>query len=884
MLPRSIGHYTVSEKLGEGGMGVVYKALDTRLERTVALKVLPADKLADTDRKRRFVQEAKSASALNHPNIITIYDINTADGVDFISMEYVAGRTLDRIIPRQGMRAAEALRIAVQISDALAAAHAGGIVHRDVKPGNIIVADSGLVKVLDFGLAKLTEKTDIGQEERTATLAATEEGQILGTVAYMSPEQAQGLKVDVRSDIFSFGAVLYEMLTGRRAFTGDTKMSTVAAILNREPEPLGETTPRELDRIVTRCLKKDPARRIQTMADLKVALQELKDESDSGRLAEKAIPVRKRRWPVMVLGLAVSIVAAAAGGWWWWNSRSDPAPLGTNFRQLTFDSRDSSWPSLSPDGKLVTYQSDRAVPGHYDVWVQQVSGGPAIRLTNGPGNHGRPAFSADGSRIYFEADGPPQGIYAVSTLGGESRLIVQNGRLPTISPDGKTIAYLRDFPNSSLSIVPALGGEPKALAPEFLWYTTRPIWTPDGDKLIFWGQKFGQQETNDWWIVPVNGGPAVSTGWVPWGIAQGFTYGGIRDLLDNTTGIGWLGRGENQRIIRAYFKRGSWKALRFDPLTFGTGNDGNPSVAAGMVAFDSGVSEGGVWSLPADTNQGKITGPPEKLTTEMALYSQPYATPDGTKLVYIESKSGSVDVYLQDLRTGQTRALTPGGKKANVTPVISADGERILYSQFPNTFVYATTADGTSHREICSDCGPTNSLSPDGKQFLSSHTARSRTPVALVDAETGHATDILQHSKFHAFNPRFSADGNWICFVLFHSPGVNEIFIAPMRGKTAVPEQDWIPITASPGNFAQPFWSPDGSLVYYQSTEGSQQFIMARRLDQNRHPVGDAFRVYEFSGRLRPVGRGSKFSAVPGRIIGAMVQFTYNVWLMDLPK
>lgn len=224
-------------------MGVVYKALDTRLERAVALKVLAADKVADPDRKRRFVQEAKAASALNHPNIITIYDINAADGIDFISMEFVAGRTLDRVIPRQGLPPSEALRISIQIADALAEAHAGGIIHRDLKPANIMLTDSGLVKLLDFGLAKLTEKTGIGQEEPTATLAATEEGKILGTVAYMSPEQAQGLKVDARSDIFSFGAVLYEMLTGRRAFSGDTKMSTVAAILNREPEPLAATTP-----------------------------------------------------------------------------------------------------------------------------------------------------------------------------------------------------------------------------------------------------------------------------------------------------------------------------------------------------------------------------------------------------------------------------------------------------------------------------------------------------------------------------------------------------------------------------------------------------------------------------------------------------------------
>ena len=192
------------------------------------------------------------------------------------------------------------------------------------------------------------------------------------------------------------------------------------------------------------------------MADLKVALQDLKDESDSGRFAENAIPARKRRWALIAACVAGAILlAGAGGGWWWWNSQGVPLVLGTNFRQLTFDSRDSSWPSLSPDAKLVTYESDRAAPGHYDIWVQQVSGGPAIKLTDGPGNHRRPVFSADGSRIYFQADGPPQGIYTVSTLGGESRLVVQNAVLATPSPDGKTIAYFK--PYGSLEVLPDRG-------------------------------------------------------------------------------------------------------------------------------------------------------------------------------------------------------------------------------------------------------------------------------------------------------------------------------------------------------------------------------------------------------------------------------------------
>jgi serine/threonine protein kinase len=243
MIGTTFAHYQVVEKLGEGGMGVVWKARDTHLDRFVALKVLPPEKVVDAERMRRFVQEAKAASALNHPNIVHVYDIAETDGVPFIAMEYVPGKTLDQLIGRKGMHVAEVLRYTVQIADALAKAHSAGIIHRDLKPSNIIVSDDGVVKVLDFGLAKLTEPAtgDLG-ETRTvrAEKPETEEGVIVGTVAYMSPEQAEGKKVDVRSDIFSFGSVLYEMFTGRRAFQGDSRLSTLSAILRRSraPRPL----------------------------------------------------------------------------------------------------------------------------------------------------------------------------------------------------------------------------------------------------------------------------------------------------------------------------------------------------------------------------------------------------------------------------------------------------------------------------------------------------------------------------------------------------------------------------------------------------------------------------------------------------------------------
>jgi serine/threonine protein kinase len=285
LIGKQFGSYRILSLLGEGGMGVVYKAHDTRLGRPVAIKVLPPERVADADRKRRFVQEAKAASALNHANIVIIYEVGHAEGIDFLAMEHVEGKTLDRLIPRKGMRLGEALKLSIQMADALARAHASGIVHRDLKPTNVMVTEDGLVKVLDFGLAKLTEVEHLEGETRTLE-SLTEEGMIIGTVSYMSPEQAEGKKVDSRSDVFSFGSVLYEMVTGQKAFRGDTKLSTLAAIVNQEPRPIGkviDNTPPELEKIINRCFRKDPKRRFQHMDDLKVALEELKEASDSGR-------------------------------------------------------------------------------------------------------------------------------------------------------------------------------------------------------------------------------------------------------------------------------------------------------------------------------------------------------------------------------------------------------------------------------------------------------------------------------------------------------------------------------------------------------------------------------------------------------------------------
>jgi serine/threonine protein kinase len=348
MVGRTISHYQLIEKLGAGGMGDVYRAQDTRLSRTVAIKVLSESHAADDERRRRFLQEAQAASALNHPNIITIHDVLFEGDTEFIVMEYIPGKDLADLIPPGGLSVAEVLSYAIQMADALSAAHVAGIVHRDLKPANVMVTQSGLVKILDFGLAKLSRAAfTTGLGDVTATLGAnpiTIEGSILGTVSYMSPEQAEGKVVDARSDIFSFGVVLYEMVTGRKAFKGDTTLSTLSSILRDEVRPVSATTnvPPVLDQIVRQCLCKTPMARWQSMEQVRAALVALQHKPDAV-LAQP--PVKRRSSLPMILGVAGAVLLLGAVGGWWIMShgsavqptQSSPAASGTQSVPLPAD-------------------------------------------------------------------------------------------------------------------------------------------------------------------------------------------------------------------------------------------------------------------------------------------------------------------------------------------------------------------------------------------------------------------------------------------------------------------------------------------------------------------------------------------------------------------
>ncbi len=377
MLAETLGHYRILRPLGKGGMGEVYAAQDTKLGRSVALKLLPQAVAADPARRERFEREARTVAALNHPHIVAVYSVEEADGMPFLTMELIEGRRLSERIPPQGMSLDRFLQLAIPLADAVSSAHKRGIVHRDLKPANVMVTEEGQLKVLDFGLAKLKEAAHSGEElgSEVATWEQTGEGRIVGTAAYMSPEQAEGKPVDARSDVFSLGIMIYEMTTGRRPFQGDSSAGTLSSILKDTPAAVSELRPElplELGRIIRRCLEKDPARRMQTALDLRNELEDLKKDSDSGQALRSAPalaqPMRRTSWARRGLWLgAVVVVLAMSGFAAWWARSREPAPAAPNKVAVTVFENRTGDASLDPIGVMAAERSSRASPRR-DSW------------------------------------------------------------------------------------------------------------------------------------------------------------------------------------------------------------------------------------------------------------------------------------------------------------------------------------------------------------------------------------------------------------------------------------------------------------------------------------------------------------------------------------
>jgi Tol biopolymer transport system component len=886
-------------------MGVVSLARDTRLGRQVALKVLRADAMQDPDRKYRFIQEARAASSLNHPNIVTIYDIQSIDGVELIAMEYIAGKPLDEVIGRNGLPVSQALKYAIQVAQALEAAHEAGIVHRDLKPANIMVTDTGVVKVLDFGLAKLTENNElIALDEASGSRGpVTADGVILGTVAYMSPEQATGRTVDARTDIFAFGAVLYEMLTGNRAFQGDSNMNTLTSLLRDEPRPIRESitdVPRELERMVMRCLRKDAARRFQHMSDLRVALEELKEEYDSGSLVSEApVVIQTKRgldWTVVFFAL---VVLGGIGFAWWKFLGTEEPKQGLILTRLTSDPGLTFFPAISPDGNLFAYASDRAGQGNLDIWVQQVAGGEPIRLTRENEDEYEPTFSPDGSRIAFRSEREGGGIYVCSALGGEARLVARHGRSPTFSPDGNRIAYsvgwagvgaTFSWGSSSLYVVNVLGGEPKRLQPDFV-VAHHPVWTEDGKYVMFLGAKELGPPTYDWWLAPVDGGPAINTQALQKMREQRFTIGPFPFALSRDSVIFSVGRGDSINLWRIRLAiTGNWQPTGpAEQLTFGTGQELQPSMARnGKLVFSGGTGNTDLWALPVNANDGSVTGDLRQLTRDAAEDYYPEVSRDGSKVAFVSRRSGTDDVWLLDLTSGRQTSLlvTPARE---MYPKMSADGSLIAYGSIDDNkrgiFVMPRNT-GVSTR-LCEDCGLLRDFTADGTQLLLQ--AGPPPHIASLNGGTRQVTELLRHEKFPLYAPKLSPDEKWVAFQAIPIPTARTIYVAPFRPGQKVPPSEWVQVTDGSAMDRSPAWSPNGSMLYFLSERDSFRCVWAQRLDpQTKKPAGSPFAVSHFHTAVRNLmnidGPGQvSLTVAPDKLVFSMGELTGNVWLAALP-
>ena len=699
-----LGPYEILAPLGAGGMGEVYRARDPRLGREVAIKVLPAHRLSDETKRRRFVQEARTASTLNHPSIVTIHEIERDGDVDFIVMELVHGKDLERSIPPRGMPLAEALRIAIPVADALARAHAAGIVHRDLKPANVVVSDEGVPKILDFGLAKLLESEAAGSIESTLESPLSHAGTIAGTPGYMSPEQATGRSVDARSDVFSFGALLFEMVTGRRAFAGTTVPEALAATLSADPGPpskLAQGVTEPLDRLILRCLRKDPDRRFQHMSDVKVELQEIAEEvaagGSQGSLARVAAagavpPAARRRVWWWVAAAAAALLAAGAAAWLIERSRWRNPLAGAQFTRITdFDGTELDG-AISRDGKFVAFLAAR--DGPLDTWVSQIGTGSFHNLTEGraPGlvdeevrNLG---FSPDGALVYVwvrTAAAPgkqPINVWAVPTLGGPLRPFLEAAEVAW-SPDGKQLVYHPASDGDPLHVSERDAGAGRRIyaAPSGV-HCHYPTWSPDG-AFIYFVRGFAPDQMDVWRIRPAGGE------------IDRLTFHEARvshpNLLDDRTLV-YIAPAEDGSGPSLY----GMDVDERTPHRISFGIERYTSIAASadgrrLVATLS-APEASLWRLAISDRAIDASGPTRlpvrALSPRLGSGYLVYLKDDGKAIWKLEGDRAS------ELWTGDGRVPAP--------PAVSPNGERIAFTmrRGEHTRLYAMNADGTGVRPL----------------------------------------------------------------------------------------------------------------------------------------------------------------------------------------
>ncbi len=742
-----LGPYEILAQLGQGGMGVVFRARDTKLDREVAVKVLPKNLAEDQDALSRFEREAKAVAALSHPNILAIHDFGREQGTVYAAMELLEGETLRERLRDGALPARKAVEIALEIASGLAAAHEKGVVHRDLKPENVFLLGSGQVKVLDFGLARMDPVAPEGQDVATVSLS-TEPGRVMGTVGYMAPEQVRGKVVDARADIFSFGAVLYEMLTGKRAFQGESPVETLNAILKEDPPSLFESARHvspALERIVRRCLEKRPEERFRTAHDLGIALDAISTTSTRSLSAQGLLTTDvasmagRGRW-IERFSLLLAGAALASGAWLGWDGlRPREARGAAVFRWMSFSGRDSS-PAVSPDGRTIAFVSAR--DGQPRIWLKQVTGEGEAALTSGPDD--LPRFSPDGTQVLFaRPDGTATSLYRAAVLGGEARRLIENATEGDFTPDGKQIAFLRLQSEGGqtvtvVGLAAADGSEPREVA-KLPGGMRAPRMAPDGRTLAV-----------------VAGPGALVPGSKQGVVLVGLDHGGVRtaqapDARRNVSSAAWTKGGEivylqAESVVTA---AGSAALLIRQDAASGRvlSQTWSPSSALvldvlgdGRVVFDTRSPR---QNLREVTLGGK--GAARWLSRGESTDRQPVYSPDGEWVAFSSNRGGGMNLWLVSTRTGNLRRVTES--HVNWDPAFTRDGERLLWSsnRGGNFEIWTADVDGGGPRQVTHDEGSAENptATPDGQWVVHSSSNAQKAGLWKIHPDGSGATRLV---------------------------------------------------------------------------------------------------------------------------------------------
>jgi Tol biopolymer transport system component len=799
-----LGPYEIISLVGAGGMGEVYRARDPRLGRDVAVKVLPARLADDPERLHRFEQEARAAAALNHSNILALYDVGSHEGNPYLVTELLEGETLRERLQGGPLMPRKAVELAIQIAHGLAAAHAKDIVHRDLKPENVFVTRDGTVKILDFGLAKLKpERLNAAQiGDATTELSGTTPGMVLGTTGYMSPEQVRGQPADQRSDIFAFGVVLYEMISGKKAFVRDSVAGTLSAILEQDPPDLaaiGHPVAPAFERIVRRCLEKRPEDRFHSAHDLALSLE----AASTGELAPvqpgaPARPFVRWRW-LAVVGASVALLAVA----FWLGTRAlrtqrhVPFAGGGRLTLLLSLSEPVLAQALSSDGKMLAYVLE--TQGQADMYVVRVAGGARLRLTNDPARESAPEFSPDGERIVFTRFSPggeaPE-ICVMPTLGGDVTPVLAGGVHASWSPDGTRLACLMWRPPEpqTLVTVDAAGRELKVLlrGDSVYPFMKRFSWSPDGSSLAVARSTGGM--ASEIWLVPTGGGQARK----PWADTPGVFSGDPRFAADGSGIVHISNRGGAENIW--FMPLGGGAPVQ---LTSGPGPDGQPSAArSGAVSFMNVRERMGVFVYDL------ATGGKRELASHSGPLWAPVFSPDGQEVAFSRAEAdGSWHVWVVSVGSGEQRRLTSSALP-EIYPRFSRDGKWVIYCTWSPQAdrIWRVPLRGGPPEPLTprrAEDDQYADISPDGRWLAFTRVEHGEARVVRQEIGSSVARPVTNRVSTV---PRWSPDGRWIAFAPDRSDANGVFVVAPDgTGERRVSDTGGWPV-----------WWPDGKRLAYK--------------------------------------------------------------------